>query len=466
MNVEVATRIANSRPPAARRSASIASIVSVALVSVVTLLLALAGAAAYQSYRTREWAELQRHHAALADQLATSLASPLWNFDRATLAKIGESAFANPILSGLSVRASDDDSIVLARARDPRWRSVSVAKLAQRAQDLRETRAITFEGEVIGTVDVFASPRFVQSSLQAGLVTLIVSIAALDLLLVLGLYVLLYRIVLRPLQRMKTYAQAVSSGTASAPALDGATLRGEMSSLQDSLVRMVEQQRDAYQQLSQLHRRLESAKDEERRTLSHELHDELGQTLTALKLRMHMVVREAQLPTREDVDGLVALVDGLIGRIRKMSVDLRPPLLDELGLESALQALIGAQAGLSGTQLVLDASGLSPRFAPEVEMACFRIVQEGITNIQRHASARRAEVRVQHESGRLRIVITDDGAGVSAERVAARARAGHLGIVGMRERARALGGDFALSSPAAGGTRIEVSLPAQLGSAS
>src|SRR4029077_6197961 len=101
---------------------------------------------------------------------------------------------------------------------------------------------------------------------------------------------------------------------------------------------------------------------------------------------------------------------------------------DELGLESALQALISAQAGLSATQLVFDASGLSTRFAPYTEMGCFRIVQEVITNIQRHAGARHAQVEVKHEGGALHIVVSDDGAGISAERVAARARAGHLGI--------------------------------------
>jgi signal transduction histidine kinase len=160
---------------------------------------------------------------------------------------------------------------------------------------------------------------------------------------------------------------------------------------------------------------------------------------------------------------MVAVVDGLIDRVRRITVDLRPPLLDELGLESALQAFVSSQSGLSETQLTLDASGLSQRFAPEIEMACYRIVQEGVTNILRHARARQAEVSVTHAKGRLCIAISDDGAGVSPEQTAARARAGHLGIVGMRERARALGGEFLLASPPAGGatrgTRIEVSLP-------
>lgn len=246
--------------------------------------------------------------------------------------------------------------------------------------------------------------------------------------------------------------------------MDTEALRRRLTELEAA----VESQRDAYLQVSRLNRRLESARDEERRLLSRELHDELGQMLTALKLRLKMMGRGAGGASGVEaarVDDAVALVDGLIDRVRKISVDLRPPLLDELGLESALRAFLDSRAKLAATQLHLDASGLRERLDPEIEMTCFRIVQEAVTNVLRHASAERAVVRIRYEDERLTVAIIDDGRGVSREQAHAQARAGRMGLIDMRERARSLGGDFALTSPPSSGqpsgTRIDVTLPAR-----
>jgi len=227
-------------------------------------------------------------------------------------------------------------------------------------------------------------------------------------------------------------------------------------------------QREAYEQLSAWHRRLELTKDEERRVLSRELHDELGQTLTALKLRLKVVPRAgpSAVPAAvaSSIDDALALVDSLIDRVRKISVDLRPPLLDELGLESALRAFVESQARVSSTRWSLQTAGIGQRLAPELEIACFRLVQEAVTNVLRHAGASSASIRVARENERLSIAVLDDGCGLSGARAQACARAGHLGLVGMRERARALGGELSVSSPPSSGeptgTRIDVLLPA------
>jgi signal transduction histidine kinase len=231
---------------------------------------------------------------------------------------------------------------------------------------------------------------------------------------------------------------------------------------------LAESQREAYEQLAAWHRRLERTKDEERQTLSRELHDELGQTLTALKLRLKVVPRvgptAVPAAVASSIDDALALVDSLIDRVRKISVDLRPPLLDELGLESALRAFVESQARVSSTRWTLQAIGLGPRLAPELEIACFRLVQEAVTNVLRHAGASSAAIRVSRQDDRLAISVLDDGCGLSSERLQACARAGHLGLVGMRERARALGGELDVSSPPSSGeltgTRIDVLLPA------
>jgi signal transduction histidine kinase len=223
----------------------------------------------------------------------------------------------------------------------------------------------------------------------------------------------------------------------------------------------------AYQRLGRLHGRLDAAKEEERRFIAHELHDELGQTLTALKLRLQLGARlEAALAAALANGEALALIDQLIGRVRKMSGDLRPTLLDEVGLLPALRAYVEAQSSLSGVAIALGAheEPEGPRLPPALEIACFRIIQESLTNALRHADPRRIEVRVAREPDRISLSVRDDGKGFdSAPTLEAAALGGHLGVVGMRERVRAHGGTFALSSRVGGGTTIWVTLPIGVG---
>jgi signal transduction histidine kinase len=224
--------------------------------------------------------------------------------------------------------------------------------------------------------------------------------------------------------------------------------------------------RVAYERLGHLHLRLESTKEEERRFLAHELHDELGQSLTALKLRLQRPPSVAS-PGPGDADPL-AVIDDLIARVRRMSGDLRPPLLDDIGLVPAVRALLETQAVLSGVAMTLEAAdpaaGDDARLPPELEIACFRIVQEAVTNALRHAGARGLRVRIDRRADRVALRIHDDGRGFDvAVRLDGAAAAGHLGVVGMRERARAHGGGFRLRSTPGAGTTIEVELPVVVG---
>jgi signal transduction histidine kinase len=213
-------------------------------------------------------------------------------------------------------------------------------------------------------------------------------------------------------------------------------------------------------ELGQLNRRLESAKEDERRFIARELHDELGQTLTALKLRLKMGARAAD-PERAERESAAtfAIIDSLIDRVRKLSLDLRPALLDEVGLIPALRAYLDAQAAISEVRIELDASAFEGRASPEAEIACFRIVQEAVTNVLRHAEARRVSVRLEQRTDRLQIVVEDDGHGIAPGQIPDAAAQGHMGIVGMRERARALGGEFAIDSEPGAGTAVRVTLP-------
>jgi signal transduction histidine kinase len=223
--------------------------------------------------------------------------------------------------------------------------------------------------------------------------------------------------------------------------------------------------RTAYQQLSQLNRRLESAKEEERRHIAHELHDELGQTLTALKLRFQMLARQSDdaAEVAHHTGEALTLVNGLIDRVRQLSLDLRPPLLDEVGLGPALRAHLDTRASESGIGINLDARGLDGHLSPEIEMAAYRLVQEAVTNVLRHAAARTIAVSLARAPRSLAISVRDDGRGFGPEdgldRVERAAAEGHFGLLGMRERARALGGEFTITSTPGKGTTVDVQLP-------
>lgn len=222
--------------------------------------------------------------------------------------------------------------------------------------------------------------------------------------------------------------------------------------------------RTAYDQLGMLHRRLELAKEEERSALARELHDEMGQTLTVLKLHMQLIFRGAGVPSATQQSELIGLVDRLIFEVRKISLDLRPTMLDEMGLEPALAAFVDGQAGRGGLTMTLEVEGISERLSPEIEHACFRLVQEAVTNTQRHAKAKHVIIRVRREHDQVRLDVRDDGSGFSEREAAAKTTRGHLGLVGMRERVRLLGGTMVVGQAMPGsahpGTAVQVTLPA------
>jgi signal transduction histidine kinase len=218
--------------------------------------------------------------------------------------------------------------------------------------------------------------------------------------------------------------------------------------------------RVAYDRLALLHERLDAAKEEERRFIAHELHDELGQMLTMVKLRMAGAPGgpAAQGGANGSTAETIALVDAMIGRVRKISSDLRPPLLDEVGLFPALRAYVDAQSALSGVPIELqieDTNGA--RLDAAREIACFRVVQESLTNALRHAAPRRIRVRAVRGAKSLELSIADDGDGFDTATLGA--PAGHLGVVGMQERIRARGGRLRIDSRPGAGTTVDVDLP-------
>jgi signal transduction histidine kinase len=203
--------------------------------------------------------------------------------------------------------------------------------------------------------------------------------------------------------------------------------------------------------------RLVTAREEERRRLRRDLHDGVGPTLASLAQRIdtarRMIPRDPDA-AMESLAELRGQVKTTIADIRRLVYALRPPVLDELGLLSAIREYAAQHNQAGGAHITVEAPADMPPLPAAVEVAAYRIALEAITNMARHASARSCTVRLTiEERGALCLEVADDGTGLPAD-----TRAG-VGITAMRERAAELGGEFRIEAPAAGGTRVWARLP-------
>lgn len=222
--------------------------------------------------------------------------------------------------------------------------------------------------------------------------------------------------------------------------------------------RLFEEVRAGRERLQALSRRQLEVHESERRLLARELHDEIGQLLTGLKLTLDMVAGEAsdtgQSLLRESQD----LVGELIGQVRELSLNLRPAVLDDLGLLPALLWQFERYTTRTQIQVDFQHAGLERRPCPsEVETAAYRIVQEALTNVARHAEASEAQVRLWVEGGKLLVRIEDQGRGF--EPTITLGPEESSGLAGMHERAMLLGGRLRIESSPGAGTRIQAELP-------
>ncbi len=217
------------------------------------------------------------------------------------------------------------------------------------------------------------------------------------------------------------------------------------------------------EQVSALSGRLLRAQEDERRHIARELHDEIGQVLTGVQFAMgaaeQQCAREGVEPAQIGISiGLAKrVVTDAMGRVRKMWQQLRPPVLDDLGLVAALHSLCGQHEALTSVPVVFDAQCDAAAIPPQVAEVLYRISQEALTNAARHARARRIDVRLSESQGKLVLEVRDDGAGFDTLQSVA---AGHLGIVGMRERIKLLGGRLEVRSSPGAGTSIVAEISA------
>jgi signal transduction histidine kinase len=203
------------------------------------------------------------------------------------------------------------------------------------------------------------------------------------------------------------------------------------------------------------------AQDEERRRISRELHDGLGQTLVAAKMIADSITGSSPAASAEAIAQLNSILEGGVSSVRTMSYLLHPPLLDEIGLTSAAEWLIDGLAKRSNLSVKLQITGEKRRLPAGVELTLYRIIQESLTNIQRHASSPKADILLNFERNRVTLQVRDHGVGISAEKIREleeRSSSAGLGLAGMRQRAQEQGGTFRLSSNGHG-TTIDVVVP-------
>ncbi len=221
------------------------------------------------------------------------------------------------------------------------------------------------------------------------------------------------------------------------------------------MAHLFQQVQEAAVRLQMLSRQLVEAQELERRRLARELHDEIGQWLTGLKLTLELY--DGLPASAIDLSQAQAMVTGLMARVQDMSLDLRPAMLDDLGLLPALLWLFERYMAQTRVNVTWEHSGLERRFAPEIETAAYRIVQEALTNVARHAKTGRVKIRLWADQDTLGVQIDDQGVGFEPEEALSKAVSN--GLTGMHERAALLGGRLTIESTPGRGTHLVAELP-------
>jgi signal transduction histidine kinase len=230
------------------------------------------------------------------------------------------------------------------------------------------------------------------------------------------------------------------------------------------LQREVERRRSAEQRnredLERLSARLVGAQEEERRNLARELHDEVGQALTALKMDIGIALRGDIDPRGKDaLNEARDIAETTLRGVRDLSQILHPSTLDDFGLPATLTAYLRSFSQRTGIRAQL-AESIEDRLAPVVEVCVYRIVQEALSNVAKHSGATACTVSLTAGPTTLQLVIEDNGQGLPKDAQTRSVQRG-LGLIGMRERAQSLGGTFLIANGVGGGTRVTVTLPSQ-----
>jgi two-component system sensor histidine kinase UhpB len=297
----------------------------------------------------------------------------------------------------------------------------------------------------IATLVLALSPATISSPLALWEATDL--IAGLAAMLVLNLY--LMRHAFAPLRRLTELMRTVDPlrpGRRIPVYGDDAEVVELTATFNRMLDRLEEERRDSA-------RRLLAGQEAERRRIAQELHDEIGQTLTALMLQLGSATKQAPAPLREEMAEAQETARSTLADVHRIVRQLRPEALDDLGLESALATLTNRLAERTGIRISRRIDRSLPALEPEQELVIYRIAQEGLTNVVKHSGAQSAELRLQNGTAGLNLSVVDRGVGMNG------AQPEGSGIRGMRERAVLIGAELTVEGNREGGVEVRLRLP-------
>lgn len=222
-----------------------------------------------------------------------------------------------------------------------------------------------------------------------------------------------------------------------------------------------EELRASRERLAALSRQLIAAQESERRQVARELHDEIGQVLTAVSLNLHHLKSVCGPASHSELDAGLSLIDRAMEQVRDLSLNLRPPVLDLLGLDAAVRECVEQHRKLTGSNVQLDLH-LESRLSPELEITCFRVIQSALTNISRHARASQVSVSIRQDDLVVELMVRDNGVGLDIDSVLqGLEQKTSFGILAMQERVQLVGGTLRIDSASVSGvgTSIHARLP-------
>lgn len=316
--------------------------------------------------------------------------------------------------------------------------------------------AIVVLGAVLGTWVMMQQFR-TDSLRSSGELAALFAIAGISLCVLVNFVVL--KAAFLPLASLERTVETVRRGNVRARAGHVPFGDPEIDQLIDTVNSMLDGIETYREQVRLLSRQVMTAQEEERQRVARELHDETAQSLTSLLVGLR-VVEKATTP--QEVAARIAELRVQTARtleeVRKMAVDLRPSTLDDLGLAAALQWYTGDFARRSPAEVSFRVSGLDDRLPDEVEVVVYRIIQEALTNVLKHADASQVTVEVVREKGEVLASVLDNGRGFDVEEMM-RSRERGLGLFGMRERVALVGGSLQIDSRPGGNTRVAIRIP-------
>jgi len=300
------------------------------------------------------------------------------------------------------------------------------------------------------------APELVRSN--AGSAGAVILAAAIGLLLSLIVNGLIVWIALTPLRRLEEVAARVNAGEHSARAVANPVADADFERLVETFNSVLDTASDRNRRLREMAARAQDATEEERRRLARELHDGIAQSLAALNIQVKLARRAESIQVRAAVlDEVSTGISEAITELRRMARGLRPPALEMLGLAAAIESHARSTLEAAGIAAEIRAENVAGLLGPEIELALYRILQEGLSNAIRHAGATRVRVDLRRGEDHVELEIEDDGHGFEPGTVREGDRG--LGLFGMEERTESHGGQFQLTSESGTGTRIVVMFP-------